>query len=163
RGSAEFGGRDRRISRRGIARGRYHAGALEWQFRRTMRQAARAPQFEIARSTRRAMIQPRPTSRCHSEERPCGPWQTTFARVPGQRRGIRFFLCPFAKSGSLIARSHEDMQASFLGMTTKWLPSAPIIVAVLCALAVALAAPAPARATIRYEIALTRPAQHQFH
>jgi len=42
---------------------------------------------------------------------------------------------------------------------------APIPAFVLCALTVvlALAAPAPARATIRYEISLAHPAQHQFH
>ena len=48
-------------------------------------------------------------------------------------------------------------------MTTKWSRSAPTLAAVLCALAVALAAPAPAWATIRYDISLAHPGQHQFH
>jgi predicted metalloprotease with PDZ domain len=46
---------------------------------------------------------------------------------------------------------------------TRWSRSAPTIVAALCALAVALATAAPARATIRYEISLAHPAQHEFN
>jgi predicted metalloprotease with PDZ domain len=48
-----------------------------------------------------------------------------------------------------------------LGMTTKRSRSAATLVAVLCALA--LLAPAPARATIRYDVSLAHPGQHQFH
>ena len=55
------------------------------------------------------------------------------------------------------------MRANFLGMTTKWSRCAPTIVVVFLALVTALAAPAPARATIRYEISLAHPAEHQFH
>jgi predicted metalloprotease with PDZ domain len=46
-------------------------------------------------------------------------------------------------------------------MTTQQSFSAPILAFVLCALILIL--PAPARATIRYEISLAHPAQHQFH
>ena len=51
-GSAE---RNRGISGRGVARGRYHIGALERQFRRTMRQAAR-PALD---ANHRSVIPPR--------------------------------------------------------------------------------------------------------
>jgi predicted metalloprotease with PDZ domain len=42
------------------------------------------------------------------------------------------------------------------------LARAPILTLIVCALAVALA-PAPARATIRYEISLAHPGEHKFH
>jgi predicted metalloprotease with PDZ domain len=97
---------------------------------------------------------------CHSEEARHG---ALFAPQGGTTRDL-LFPAILRKSRSLVARPHEDMQASFLGMTTtKWSRSAPAIVAVLFALAVVLAAPAPARATIRYEISLAHPAEHQFH
>ena len=56
-----------------------------------------------------------------------------------------------AKSRSLVARLHVFIRARFLGITALF----------VCLAALGLAA--PARATIRYEISLADPGQHQFH
>jgi len=85
------------------------------------------------------MIPPRPASRCHSEEARHG---ASFAPQGGTTRNL--LLPPLAKSRSLG-------RLCDLGMTA----------IVICLLA--FVAPAPARATIRYEISLSHPAQHQFH
>ena len=55
------------------------------------------------------------------------------------------------------------MLSSFLGMAACCLRAVALFAPFACAFVLALAAPAPARATIRYEISLARPAQHQFH
>jgi predicted metalloprotease with PDZ domain len=85
------------------------------------------------------MTSPGPVSRCHSEEARQG---ALFAPQGGTTRNL--LLPSLAKSRSLG-------RLCDLGMTA----------IVICLLA--LAAPAPARATIRYEISIAHRAQHQFH
>ena len=47
--------------------------------------------------------------------------------------------------------------------TVRYFVSAPALALVLCLVALVLLSPTPARATIRYEISLAHPAEHQFH
>ncbi len=85
------------------------------------------------------MTSPGPASRCHSEEVRQG---ALFAPQGGTTRNL---LLP------ALAKSRSLGRLCDLGMTA----------IVICLLA--LAGPASARATIRYEISLAHPAQHQFH
>jgi predicted metalloprotease with PDZ domain len=85
------------------------------------------------------MIPPRQASRCHSEESRQG---ALFAPQGGTTRNLLF---------PSLAKSRALGRLCDVGMTA----------IVICLLA--LAAPSPARATIRYEISLGHPAQHQFH
>src|SRR4029077_15261603 len=188
RGGAEFGERDRRISRRRVAGGRYHAGALERQFRRTMRQAPRASQFAFARPPRpmkspcvhlRAMVVILSAAR----EKPA----RAFSRFYGAARRIPLVFRessegisagPLAAPPRRCSHSEEARQGALFapqgGTTRNLLLSAPakrrslgrlcdLVMTTIVICLLALAAPAPARATIRYEISLARPAQHQFH
>src|SRR5256885_1377609 len=103
-----------------------------------MRQAAYASEFALA-GPPRPMISPRRALRCHSEE------SRQSALLAPQGGTTRKLLFP------TLAKSRSLGRLCDLGMTA-------IVVCLL-----ALAAPAPARATIRYEISLAHTAQHQFH
>ena len=71
------------------------------------------------------------------------------------RQGRRFSGCPILRAGTRRSGARRARQA--------WGRGPFLIGTFLCALAFVLAAPQSARATIRYEISLAHPAQHQFH
>ena len=130
------------------------------------------------------MTSPAPVSRCHSEEVRKG---ALFAPQGGTTRNL--LLSALAKSRSLgrlcdlgmtviggcpilraragaqptgqegVARKHNRDSNNREG----WDPPFFIAGIFLCVVTFALAVPAPARATIHYEISLAHRAQHQFH